>query len=133
MAIMGSMWLLRGLYGYYRVYVAIIGSMWLLLLWGLRGYYGVYVVITGSTGYYGVYMAVMGSMWLLRGLCGCYGVYVTITGLYGYYRICLLRVYVVVTGTLPHTHRNCHKIPVSHSISGKSPYMEFTGEPYVKV
>ena len=76
-----------GLRGYYGVYVAITGSMWLLrglgsmwLFLGLCGCYGVYVAVTDLRGCYGVYVAVTGSMWLSRGLCGCSGVYVAVPG-----------------------------------------------------
>ena len=66
MAVMMSMWLLRGstwllqiLCGCYDVYVAVTGSMWLL---------HVYVDVMVSRWLLQVYMAVMVSMWLLRGL-----------------------------------------------------------------
>ena len=64
MAVMGSMWLLR-------VVVAVTGSTCMWLLWGLCGCYRVYVAVTGLCGCYGVYVEVTGSLWLLWGLCGC--------------------------------------------------------------
>ena len=46
-AVTGSVWLLRGLYGCYRVYMAVTGSTWLLR--DLHGCYGVYIAVTGPT------------------------------------------------------------------------------------
>ena len=43
MAVTGSMWLLQGLHGCYRVYVDVTGSMWLLQ--GIHGCYRVYVAV----------------------------------------------------------------------------------------
>ena len=56
-AVTGSTWLLRGLRGYYGVYVAVKASTWLLR--GLRAINGVYVAFTSS-------------MWLLQRMRGNY-------------------------------------------------------------
>ena len=56
MAITGSMWMLRGLCGCYRVYVDVTG---------LCGCYRAMWMLQG-------YVDVTGSMWLLQGLHGCY-------------------------------------------------------------
>ena len=90
---MESTCLLRGLCGWYGVYVFVTGSMW--LVWSLRVFYGVYVVGMKST-------------CLLRGLCGWYGVYVFVTG-----SSWLLRsLYMTLTGSLPRAPRNSQVQPV---------------------
>ena len=111
-AITVYMWQLRGLCGNYEVCVAITGSVAITgCMWQLRG---VYVAITGCIcGNYVVYVAVMGCMWQLRGVCGNYGVNVAITG-------CMLqlRVYVAITGSMWQLRGLCGCYKVYVAITG---------------